>query len=94
MNETACLQELTNPIPTSNISKESGISVICDEVRSLQTEGCRQIFRQKSGKYLAINFYQTTKQVIFRQSGLVESKLYLICIELLYSFGFLQAYYG
>ena len=32
MDEDACLSELTNPMPSSAVSAESGISVVCDKV--------------------------------------------------------------
>jgi hypothetical protein len=33
MNESLCLAEMTNPVPTGVINNESGIAVVCNPVR-------------------------------------------------------------
>ena len=99
-NDTACFEELINPIPSKNVDLQSGLTKLCNPVSSIAisvTFSGNQLFRGISCfEESAISGNQLFRGIsyLLRQFGRRKLKQYSICIEWVYSFGFLLDWFG
>ena len=89
-NDTACFEELINPIPSKDLDSQSGLTKLCNPVSFLSLNGPDW----SSWSYDRLVFVLESLDQYLRQFGRRKLKLYLTCIEWGYSFGFLLAWYG